>query len=179
MEHSQVMGPTTSASAHKAFALLCGVLQLLLCSLKFLAFLFKVGFSFSCWVCRPRLAHSINCADLSFHFGLLVGFMGGSLVLGALFTPTFTYCFATLLLVQSYIWLNYDLAFDCFGPVTASASIQEVTPDITQDVFPAICLQAIPKTSVMHVHGAIPDVLRTSYLSYTMMCHLILPYLDA
>ena len=103
MEHSQVTGPTTRASAHKAYTLLFGILQVFLCSLQFLACLFMVGFSFSCWVWR--LAHSINWADLSFRFGLLIGFIGGSLVSGALFTPTFAYCFAILLFVQSYMYL--------------------------------------------------------------------------
>ena len=44
-------------------------------------------------------------------------------------------------------WLNFDLAFDYFGSVTPSASVD--TPDMTQDVVPADRFQAIP--SIMHV----------------------------
>ena len=162
-------------------ALLFGVYkyQFVLYSLRFLGFLFVVGSTFFCWVWK--LATSINWAGLSFHFGLLLGFFGGSLISGALFTPAFAFCFVILLCIQSCTWLDVDLAVGALGSVTSSVSVRVHV--VMQDVFPAHSLRLAP--SIMHVSGTsgprVPALTtsRPSYLSYAMVCRLIIPYLDS
>ena len=134
-----------STLARLILALLFGFYKFVLYSLRFLGFLFVVGSTFFCGVWER--ATSINWAGLSFHFGLLLGFFGGSLISGALFTPAFAFCFVILLCIQSCTWLDVDVAVGSLGSVSSSVSVRVHAE--TQDVFPAHSLRLAP--SIMHV----------------------------